>query len=309
MVPDLGREGLLRSLGVREALLHHDPPAQRDRNAAHGPRVPGHDHGRPDALPPHAETRHPVAARQRPRRDRHPDGGGTPAQRGGTHPPGHRTRGFHRAGVEVEGGLRRRNQRAAPANGRIRGLAQRALHHGRGTVGRGDRDLRPAIRRGAHLSRQPTRQLGSGAAHRHLRPGSDVGRGGRPSLAHPLPARGRPCRPRGRHHPAGDDARRHRGRGAPRGRALPGLRRPSGRSASRAPSHPGDRRRSRGPLLRQRVRQDHAGARFQRLPGGRTARSRADQHLHPRRAHQRRRAAALPGPGPLRGEGNASLPI
>src|SRR2546430_7907436 len=37
------------------ALLHHDPPAERDRNAAHGARVPAHADGRSQPLSPRSE--------------------------------------------------------------------------------------------------------------------------------------------------------------------------------------------------------------------------------------------------------------
>ena len=72
--------GCFAPRGARRALLHHDPAAERDRHAAHGPRVPGHHHGRADPLPPHAGRRHAVAGRHRPRRHRDPDGGRAPAE-------------------------------------------------------------------------------------------------------------------------------------------------------------------------------------------------------------------------------------
>ena len=59
----------------REQLLDRDSATERDRVAAHGPRVPRLDHGLPDPLPPHARAAREVDPRHRPRRDRHPDAG------------------------------------------------------------------------------------------------------------------------------------------------------------------------------------------------------------------------------------------
>ena len=69
-----------------------------------------------------------------------------------------------------------------------------------------------------------------------------------------------------------------RGRGASRGRALPRT-----SSASRCdlplvrPHHPDHRRRLRRPRFRHRLREDHAGARFQRLRGRHAPRAAADR--------------------------------
>ena len=52
------------------------------------------------------------------------------------------------------------------------------------------------------------------------------------------------------------------------------------------PRHSGDRRQLRGPRLRLRLREDHAGARFQRLRDGPAAQPAADQHLHAGREAQ-----------------------
>ena len=62
----------------------------------------------------------------------------------------------------------------------------------------------------------------------------------------------------GRDDAAGDDARRHRGRGASRGRALPRPRRQARRPAAGRPAHPDHRRRIRRPGSRLRRREDHA---------------------------------------------------
>ena len=96
---------------------------------------------------------------------------------------------------------------------------------------------------------------------------------------------------RGGHHAAGDHARRHGGRGASRRRALPAPHRPAAAPAARrARRFPiiADALRRSG--LRLRLRQDHAGARLQRLRDRPAARPAADQHLHPARRAQRQRA-------------------
>ena len=81
--------------------------------------------------------------------------------------------------------------------------------------------------------------------------------------------------------------------------------RQSGRQARAAAAHrphdPGDRRRLRRPGVRHRLREDHAGARFQRLPGRAAPRPGADQHPHAGCEDQRQRAGGLPRPRPLRG--------
>ena len=100
----------------------------------------------------------------------------------------------------------------------------------------------------------------------------------------------------GRDHAAGDDARRRRGRGATRRTSatahLIGKQR---QAAAHRPHHPGHRRRLRRPGVRHRLRQDHAGARLQRLPGRAAPQPAADQHPHARRARStttRRRPTA-----------------
>ena len=64
---------------------------------------------------------------------------------------------------------------------------------------------------------------------------------------------------------------------------------------------PGHRRRVRRPGVRQRLRQDHAGTRLQRLRGRSAPRPAADQHLHGRRGAQRRGAAGVSRSRPVRG--------
>ena len=67
-------------------LLDRDSAAERDRRAAHGPRVPGLDHGHADPPPPDARSPHEVDPRHRPRRDRDPDPGRACPRAGGHQP-------------------------------------------------------------------------------------------------------------------------------------------------------------------------------------------------------------------------------
>jgi valyl-tRNA synthetase len=65
--------------------------------------------------------------------------------------------------------------------------------------------------------------------------------------------------------------------------------------------HPGDRGRVRRPAVRYRMRQDHAGARLQRLPGRSAPRPCADRHPDAGRARKRQRTAGVSRPGSVRG--------
>ena len=75
----------------------------------------------------------------------------------------------------------------APAARRLRRLGHGAVHPGRRALRSGAGDLRAAPRQGPRLPRAAARELGPGAAYRGLGPGGEVGGGGRPPLAHPLP--------------------------------------------------------------------------------------------------------------------------
>jgi valyl-tRNA synthetase len=83
----------------------------------------------------------------------------------------------------------------------------------------------------------------------------------------------------------------------PRYRHLVALRRP----AAVRPPHPDHRRRFRRPGVRQRLRQDHRRARFQRLCGSPAPWDPADRDHGLRRQHERRGAGGIPRPEPLRG--------
>ena len=95
--------------------------------------------------------------------------------------------------------------------------ASRSMRATRRAVRRG---VRGAVREGLHLPRPLHRQLGSGHPLGDLRPRGRGARGDRHALLDRLRPGGRRQRD-DRHRAPGDDARRHRGRGAPRRRALP----------------------------------------------------------------------------------------
>ena len=155
------RGGLLRPPRRRRSLLHHDSAPERDRHPAHGTRVPGHDHGRADPLPPHERTHDAVAARHRSRGDRDPDGGRAPDQRGGADPAGsgpERVRGSHLA---LEGALGEHHHQPDAADGGVGRLGPRTFHDGRRALGRGAGNLRPALRGRPHLPRQAPGQTGT----------------------------------------------------------------------------------------------------------------------------------------------------
>ena len=232
----------------------------------------------------------------------------------GTSPRGARTRGFRRARLEVEGGARRPDPAAAAQAGRLVRLDADALHARARHVARRARGLRAPVGEGPGLPRGAPRELG-------LRPGHGrLGRRGRDDSAEGqavLPAlSGEGARghlPDLGDHAARDDAGRHGGRGASRGRALREPGRRAVLAALRRPRDP-DRRRHRGrPGLRHRCRQGHAGAR----PGGLRARRapRAADPEHPRegrdaeRERRRvRRSVPRGGPQEARGEHGRARP-
>ena len=279
--------------------------AERHRRAAHGSRVQPDDHGRAHPLPPDARLQHAVAARNRSRRNSDPDRGRAAAGSRGRFARSAGPREIRGAGLGVEGAVGLGDHGAdAPPRCVLR-LAPRVLHDGPEALARRDRDVRPASRGGVDLPRQAARQLGPGAAHRGLRPRGGKRGGGRPAVAHPLSVRGRPdrrlARPDGRDHAARDDARRRGGRGESRRRALSASDRPARTSPARRARDPGHRRRVRGPGVRHGLPQDHARPRLQRLPGRPAARPAADRRPDARGEDQRKRAAELPRPRPLRG--------
>jgi isoleucyl-tRNA synthetase len=64
------------------------------------------------------------------------------------------------------------------------------------------RSVRAPVRTGPDLPRQAPGELGPGAGHRRVRPGSRLGRRRRLDVVHPVPAGRRLGPPDGRHHPS-----------------------------------------------------------------------------------------------------------
>ena len=192
---------------------------------------------------------------------------------------------LRRARLAVEGAVRRHDLAPDAPPRRLGRLVARPLHHGRGTVGGRDRGLRAPAREGPHLPRQAPRQLGPGAAHGAVGPRGGRGARGRPPLAPPLPARRRlratwssppraprPCSAT----PPSPCTRTTSATGT------------SSAAQIRLPltdrADPDHRRRLRRPGVRHRLREDHAGARLQRLRDRQAPRAAHDQHPHRRRA-------------------------
>ena len=106
-------------------------------------------------------------------------------------------------------------------------------------------------------------------------------------------------RDRGRDHAAGDDARRHGGRGSPGRRALHGADRQAAQAPDHRPADPDHRRRACRPRAWQRRGQDHARPRLQRFRGRQARRVQARRHAQhvrrPRRAWRADRRRPDPG--------------
>jgi hypothetical protein len=220
---DWERLGCFAPVRQRRALLHHAAAAERDRHAAHGSRLPGHDHGRAHPAAPDARPQHALATRHGPRGHRHPDGRRAPAERRGTEPPRARPGAFvervwqwkQASGDTIERQLKRLG--ASVDWSRHKFTMDPELSRS------GHAGLRQPARGRPDLPRQAARELGPGAAHGPVRSrGRHRGRA-RQALALPLSARRRRRRARGRDDAAGDHARRHRRGGAPRRSALRAL--------------------------------------------------------------------------------------
>ena len=274
------------------------PPPNVTGSLHIGPRARPHADGRAGPAAADAGLRRAVAARHGPRRHRHPERGRARAGQGGPVPARPGPGGVRRAGLAVEGRVRRRDPGPDAPPRRQRGLDPRALHHGRGPVpGRAD-DLQAAVRRRPHLPRRADHQLVPALPHRAVRHRGRARRRGRASSSRIRT--GTASDPdRGRHHPGRDHARRHRGRRPPRRPPLRPPGRPRRRAAADRPPHPGRGRPARRPGVRHRRGQGHPGPRPERLrdrPPPRPAEP--DHHGRARRDH---RARAVRGPGPVRG--------
>ena len=215
----------------RPALLDRDPAAERDGRAAHGARAQQHDPGpaRPRragwratsaqwicgtdhaGIATQAVVEKALAAEGIDRRELGP-------------------RRVRPQGVGVEGGVRRPDHRPVQAPRLHPRLPARAVHDGRRLREGGPPGLRGPLRQGLHLPRPLHGQLGPRAAARRS-PTSRWRSARSPTRSSPSPTRSPtgPGRSSSRRC-ARDDARRHRRRRPPRGRALPRPRRADGRS-------------------------------------------------------------------------------
>ncbi len=132
------------------ALLHRHSAAQRHRLAAYGACAQQHAAGRALPVRAHARQGRALAARHRPCRHRHPDGGRAPAHGApGARPPRARAREIPRKGLGLEGGIGRHHHQPAQAARRLLRLVARALHHGRGALAGGAQGVRRALPRRA----------------------------------------------------------------------------------------------------------------------------------------------------------------
>ncbi len=116
----------------RRALRHHDAPAQRHRRPPHGPRHGQRHAGPPHPLAPDDGRQHPLDARHRPRRDRHPGGRREAALRArGQDAPRHRPRGARGPDPGLEGRIPGAHHPPAAEHGLFLRLEAPALHDGR----------------------------------------------------------------------------------------------------------------------------------------------------------------------------------
>ena len=222
----------------RRAVHHRDPAAERDGLAAHGPRAQQHAAGHSLPLRAHARPRRAVAARHRPCRHRDPDGGRAAVDgAAGAGPARHRPRQIPRTRLAMEGRERRHHRQPVEAARRLLRLVARALHDGRRPVARGREGVRRAAPRRPDLQGQAAGQLGPEAADRDLRSRGAADRGQGQPLVSALSDRGQDFQPRRSldvcrrgDDAAGDDARRHRRRGASGQRADRASDRPARRS-------------------------------------------------------------------------------
>ena len=204
----------------------------------------------------------------RPRRDRDAERGGAAARQGGQDPLRPRARGVRRAGVG-----RSCARRAPPSSTSSRRSAAPATGSHRFTL---DPDLPRAVREVfVRLWEEGLIYRGHRVIHWCPRCHTSLSdeeaeftRRRRRALPHPLPRRRRPGAHHRRDHAARDDAGRRRGGGAPGRRAPSRLRRQARPAPDRRRGDPHHRRRARRAGVRHRLREDHAGARRERLRGG-----------------------------------------
>ena len=186
----------------------------------------------------------------------------------GHRPPRTGPRGLHRAGLAVEGRIRRHDHPPAAPAGRLLDWPRERFTLDEGLSAAVRKVFVDPVQAGADLPRQAAGELGPEAPDRDLRSRGGEPRGRR-AISGTSAIRSRAAGPvhHGRDHPARDHAGRYRGRGASRGRALPRL---VGRFAILplvGRPHSDRRRRIFRSGEGHRRGEDHAGARFQRLRG------------------------------------------
>ena len=292
-------------------LLDRDPAAERHRRAAHGPRVQGLDPGLPGPLPPHARAADEVDPGHRPRRDRHPDPGraraaeqeGTSRERLGRERFEQRVWEWRQqyGGTIIEQ-LKRLGASCDYAEERFtldEAYAQAVLKvfvalYEKGYIYRDRYMVNWDPGTGSAISDLEVEQREVTDTLYYIDYPLASGLGG----------------DHGGHGAARDDARRHRDRRAPRGRALPAADRREGDPAARRAQAEDHRRRLRQARVRHRRAEDHPGPRSQRLRDRPPPRPRAAVGDRRGRPDHRRGARALRGAdrrrGPERGRRRAA---
>ncbi len=288
MVSHLGEQGLFsRRTRQGQTLFGRHPAAQRDGHFAHGPRTQPDDSGYSGALAPHARRQHLVAAGNGPCGHRDAERGGEGLAQGRQATSGSRARGVRGTRVGMEEAVRRHHCAPAAHARQLHGLAARTLHVRRRLLARGSESFHAALRRGTCLQRQLHRQLVSavrnGACQRRGGARAEQGTSVVPALSGRGLREGRKGRARRRlrpfgHDAPGDAAGRHGRGGQPEGRTLcraRGTERPAAAFQS-----PDSRRfgRLRRKGIRHGHREDHPGARSERLPRGQAPRTGRDRH-------------------------------
>ena len=190
----LGGGGVLPGRGAlgEAAVLHHDPAAQRHRQAPHRARPPDHAPGPPHPLAADAGLQRPLAARHRPRRHRHPDHGRAPARepRGRAATTSGASASSSGSGhwkEQYQGNIREQLERL----GASCDWTRERFTMDDGPLPRRARGLRPPLRRGAHLPRRVHGQLVPALRHRRLRPrGRDEDGRRASSTTSPIPSTG-----------------------------------------------------------------------------------------------------------------------
>ena len=277
-------------------LLGRDPAAQRDRRPAHGPRAERLDPGRAGADEPDARAQHALDPRHRPRRDRHPVGG--------------------REGAARRGHLAARSWAArGSSSGSGPGRRSTARESSSSTSGSAppvttSASASPSTRAmSAPSTGSSSSSMTSGYIYRdnymvNWDPGSHSAisdlevenREVEDTLYFDrLPGRGLRAGADRRHGAPGDDARRHRGRGQSRRRALRRAGRAALRPAAGRPPPADHRRPARRPRVRHRGAEDHPRPRSQRLRDRPPARAGGDRRDRSRRADDRGGRAASRG--------------